>query len=714
MGKTTTIIFLLITIISLELNAQSFALKKADKFYENMAYSNAIVYYKSILKKDSLNNKVIERLADSYFQMDEYDEAYNYYKKLNQNGTADETSLYRYSQLLVGKKQFSEAGIWLKKYLEKNPNDRRAKMQLDKVGQLDLLLSKVAGYKIKLVEGNTRFIDMCPVYYKKRLVFSSSRDTFSVSMKNHSWNDQPFLDLYITSEENSFVNAPKFSDKLNSRFHDGPVCFSSDGRKAYFTRNNFIDGKLGKDDEGVNNLKLLEAILGNDDWEKVTELPWNSNDYSVGHAALSPDDKTLYFASNMPGSYGETDIFKSTLVNESWSEPVNLGPLINTEGREMFPYVDSNGVLYFASDGLAGIGGLDIYAAIESENGEYFTVNLGSPINSGYDDFGLIVNTTEASGYFTSNRPGGIGNDDIYNFSIENIELIVTTLIKESREILPQAIVYLETESGEKIDSKITNKIGETSFEVKPGKSYRIIAEKANYLDDSKSILATAVLPAKSQNEILYLERNQNELTIKVIDKSTGEAIPGAKLDITINNNIQTLICANGVCKIEPIADQNYECFASARGYFGAGLSFSTVGRTIGDYSLTIELEKIEAGKTIILQNIYYDLNKWNIRPDAAVELDKVVRVLKENPEVKVELSSHTDCRASVTYNMKLSQQRAESAVDYLVEHGINRNRLVPKGYGETQLLNKCADGVWCSENEHQMNRRTELKVLKK
>ncbi len=702
-------------ILSGTVSAQSTQERKADQLYDDFAYSKAVEVYEILHKEDASNTKYIQRLAYSYDKMLAYKKALVYYALLVKTDINKPEDFYEYAQLLRIDGNFADSKTWLEKYIISFPGDQRAKSQLESINQLLKLKSNSEKITIKNLAGNTRFTDMCPAFYKDGFVYSSAKDSFSMVRNNFDWSNQPFLDLYVT-EPGATDNNPDdkvFSKALNSRFHEGPVCFTSDFNTVYFTRNSFINGKVGRTPQGVNNLKIFVADYDGKEWKNIRGLRFNSDEYSVGHPALSPDNKTLYFVSDMPGGFGETDIYKSELVNGVWGKPLNLGATINTKGKEMFPSVDKDGILYFASNGLPGLGGLDIFAAKADASGNYMVVNLGEPLNSQYDDFGYVVNMETLSGFFSSNRPGGKGADDNYSFAVNEIDLKVLSLDDHSRLILPGAKIDLKDEDGKVMDSKIADMNGVANFTVKPGLNYKLVAENASYVPETKDIKIQGTMFNFEQEDSIFMKQSYPYLTIEIIDKETGLIIPNALLDISEGKYDENeLEDNNGIIKMKMNAATDYTFFATSPDYFDKTIKYTSKDKAPGEYSLTVELEKLSTGKQFTLDDLYYDYNKYNIRPDAALVLDKLVKILADNPEIRIEIGSHTDSRGAADYNLKLSQNRSESVVDYLVSKGISRDRLVPKGYGESQLINKCADGVDCTEEEHQVNRRTVIEIL--
>ena len=710
-----TILLFLIFLIPEKTVAQSLQERKADQLYDEFAYSKAAEVYENLYQADNSNTKYIQKLAYCYEKMLEYKKALAYYSLLVKSDIHQSDDYYEYAQLLRIDARYDESKNWLEKYIVSSPGDQRAKNQLENIRQLLSLKSDISNVNVTNLAGNTRFTDMCPTFYRDKIVYSSAKDSFSVVRNNFTWDNQPFLDLYVSDAgpNPDLKNEKPLSSDINSRFHEGPVCFTSDFNTIYFTRNSYLKGKVTRTADGVNNLKIFISDFDGKDWRNIRSFPFNSDEYSVGHPALSPDNKTIYFVSDMPGGLGETDIYKSVWDGTKWSKPLNLGASVNTRGKEMFPYVDKDGILYFSSDGQPGNGGLDIFAARDEGNGNYLVVNLGEPINSQYDDFGFVINKEFLSGYFSSNRKGGKGADDNYYFVVNKVDLKVLSYDDHTKSILPGTKIQLIGADGKLIDSKVSDENGMVGFEIDPGLKYQLVAEKGTYIQEKKDINIQSDLMNFQQVESVYLKQGSPYLTIEVIDKESGLIIPNALVDIAKGKyDNAELEDNNGIVKMKLENSTNYTFYVTADEYFDNTVNYSSEGKEWGEYSLTIELEKLSTGKQFTLDDLYYDLNKFNIRPDAELVLDKLVKMLADNPEIRIEIGSHTDSRASAEYNLKLSQNRSESVVAYLISRGIDKSRLVAKGYGESQLINRCADGVDCSEEEHQANRRTVVEIL--
>lgn len=511
------------------------------------------------------------------------------------------------------------------------------------------VLGQGGSYQIKNLEVNTKYSDFGTSYYgEEEVIFASSRPNKNKSKRNWT-NGQPYLDLYkgLISSDGEISDYDVFSSNLNTQYHESNAVFTKDLRTVYFTRNNYYEGHYGKDSIGWNNLKMFRADVSEDgEWSNVVPMPFNDDNYSVGHPALSPDERTLYFTSDMPGSMGMTDIFKVSINGDgSYGMPENLGSGVNTAGKEMFPYVSQDGKLYFSSDSRAGgMGGLDIYV-VSLDNLEMEPVRLSAPLNSLSDDFAFVVDEEKHTGYFSSNREGGHGDDDIYYFietSSPEINCMqnITGVVRDAKTgaLLPESTVTLYKD-GEKLESVVVGSDASFAFEgMDCSTSYVVKAERELYRGDEETV-------------------------------NTGKK-SGMNLNVPMN------LTPDG------------------------GAIAST--RAIDECQFALDN----------INNIYFDLDKYYIRPDAAIELEKVVKIMKRCKDIKIEARSHTDSRASHAYNVTLSENRAKSTVDYLIKRGIDPSRLKWKGFGETQLVNGCSDGVKCTEAEHQVNRRTEFVII--
>ncbi|ESU18890.1 outer membrane lipoprotein omp16 precursor [Flavobacterium cauense R2A-7] len=614
---------------------------RADKKYDNYAYIDAIEVYEKVAEKGHKSVDLFEKLGNSYYFNGEYDKAEKWYSELFAM-TEDVPAEYyfRYSQSLKSIGNYKKADEYQLKFYQKT-NDKAGEEMLKNRNYLDELRKNSDRYVVENAGINTEFSDYGSMFKGADVIFTSARKTKDVFQKKHSWTGQYFTKLYTAkvADDGKLSDAQEFAKELDSKFHEATPVFTKDGNTVYFTRNNYNEGKKGKSDDKVNKLKIYKATLKDGKWEDIKELPFNNDNYSVAHPALSADEKTLYFSSDMPGTLGASDIFKVAINGDgTFGTPENLGSGINSPLRETFPYVTDKNVLYFSSDDHLGIGGLDVFEAKMNKDGSYTSVrNVGAPINSPKDDFGYIVNTKTHVGYFTSNRDGGVGSDDIYKFQENVCEQLIRGTITDMQTALalPGAKVSLFDANMELIKAVEADDKGDFAFEenIECDKKYYVRAEKTDY--------------------------ETKEINVSVPLKS-GET----RADIALEKRVMPIENGTDLAKI---------------------------------FDISI---------------IYFDLDKWNIRPDAAVDLEKIIAVMEKYPKMKVDIRSHTDSRQTHKYNERLSDRRAKSTLEYMVKNGIDRSRLTAKGFGETQLINGCSDGVNCSEADHQKNRRSEFIVL--
>ena len=625
-------------------------LRKADLYFDKMWYAEAAQLYESALKRHPEYRKthIMQRVGDAHYFNTNMERANYWYEQLY-NVSKDDMSadyLFRYAHALKGNGKYARAKRFMRLYETKTKSSpgRRSREELQRREVvLDDILSAEESFGIKNLEINSRYSEFAPMFYENnQVVFASSADSAFFHTRRYKWNDQPYLDLYVAKmneQTDELRGAVKFSRKINTKYHEAAVTFSPDRQTMYFTRNNY-GKKLKRDRYGVNHLKLYMSHKVDGQWTEAVELPFNGEDYSTGHPAMSPDGKQLYFVSDMPGSIGDTDIFVVDVYEDGrFSEPRNLGPGINTEGKEMFPFVN-NQKLYFSSNGHIGLGGLDVYeVALDGENGPGEVKNLGKPINSNKDDFSYIVDEETQRGFFASNRRGGKGDDDIYSFqrllpeeTNENaIAGTITDLI--TGETIPEALVVLLDENNRRLKELTSDADGSFVFEdLESTTKYKISFEKATYFQETREVQT-------GDNERITVE------------------VPLRKLE---------------------------------------------------------EMIAVEDGiKKLKTEMIHFDFDKYAIRKDAAEELDKLVEVMNEYPTMVIAIESHTDSRGKRAYNKYLSDRRAKSTREYLIGKGIDPRRIQSAiGYGEERLLNGCDGSIRCTEQMHQLNRRSEFIIV--
>lgn len=475
---------------------QEVKFKKANSNYENFQYEDAIVTYEKVAKKGYKSVELFSKLGDSYYFQSKLKEANKWYndlfslkKKLNSE------YYFRYAQTLKAVGNYKKADEMMEKFNQVNTSDMRAILSKAQLDYLEAIKNNSGRYTVQNAGINSEFSDYGASFYKNTLVFASARDTGGVFVKKHSWTNQSFTNLYgsLMADNGSLLKPEKFSKKINSKYHESTPVFTNDGLTMYFTRNNYLNGKKGRDSKKSVLLKLYKATKNDGKWDNVSELPFNSNQYSCAHPALSPDEKTLYFSSNMPGSKGMSDIYKVAILSDgNFGKPINLGDKINTQARETFPFISNNNELYFASDGHPGLGGLDVFVAQLNENGTHGKIkNVGEPVNSNFDDFGFIIDTNSNIGFFSSNRENdNLGYDDIYRFTEtipmpKELQQSLMGVVVDSSTQLPIEGVKLALFDVNyvKLGEVISDKEGKFDFgAVDFGNKFRIIPEQKDFV----------------------------------------------------------------------------------------------------------------------------------------------------------------------------------------------------------------------------------------
>ncbi len=618
--------------------------KKGERRSKAGEYQVALdLYQKSLAKNPNFAPaQVNSSVAAAYRLSNRIKEAAPFYQAAIAAGNKEDSVMFYYGYALKAQGKYKEAAAQFEQYLKSTRNVHRknlAKREIENLPLIEQMAGEKTFYEIGNVSAlNTTAAEFSPVVQNEEFIFTSSRKNMV-----YKANGLGMLGLYKSRFSGDSIQGNSielFSDQLNvSNVNEGTPTFSKDGKTMIFARGN-VGGRVKVNKPTDVNLYI--SRFKNGQWSEPEMLPLSKQEKQEawdGAPALSTDGKTLYFASNREGGLGGLDIWQATADGSGrFGRVRNMGSSINTPGNEIFPYVSDDGRLFFSSDGHPGLGGLDLFVATRSA-GEVAVRNMGIPLNSTADDFGIIFKSSVA-GYFSSNREGGAGDDDIYYFEdkkpdykIVNYYLAGKTVTRGGGQEAALGSTKIRIMEGDKqVSETTTGPDGTFKIKVKESQNYTIIAEKPEYL---------------IRREFFSM---------------SGKSIPQEQL-------------------VKPVTDTTY--------------------------NITIPLEKPELNKVFVVENIYYDLDKDNIRPDAAEELDKLVDFLKDNQNISVELGSHTDARATDTYNQDLSQRRAESAVRYLIENGIEKTRIIAKGYGETQLIEKEAQ----SEEEHQRNRRTEIKI---
>ena len=622
-------------------------LEKANEMYKNFSYVDAIKIYERIAQKGFVNQEMLQSLGNAYYYNAEYKKALPWYEQLFQEGKykVKPEYYYRYAQTLKSVGDYTQADKMMAKFVElTNANDTRAALFEENKDYQTVIKNNSGRFQLNNASVNTENSEYGTALYGDKIVFAAATDARKAKRGVSQWTGESFYDLYEAEHFDQKLGSRKpFSSSINTQFNESTPVFTKDGNTMYFTRNNYVNRKLGSDIENTILLKILRATKDkNGNWGDIVEVPFNSDQYNVAHPALSPDEKYLYFASDMPGSFGNSDIFRVEILGDNqYGTPENLGNIINTAGRESFPYISKDNVLYYSSDGIPGLGGLDIFAVKFNADGSTSKpVNIGMPGNSADDDFCFVFNSDSKIGFLTSNRPGGKGKDDIYSFHED--KPLLFSCQKNIKGI------------------------------VKDAKTKAVIADAKVILSD-KVMKEVSTDQSKTDGTFTFEKVNCNDSHYYL--RGEKEKYETAEVNVTVGKD-----------------EVVYEILLNPR---------------------QVAIKKgMDLAKVFEIKEIKFDYNKANIRPDAEVELTKIVEVMREYPKMKIDIRSHTDSRGADSYNLKLSDRRAKATLEWIVKQGIDRKRLKAKGYGETRLVNGCSNGVPCTEEEHQENRRSEFIVV--
>lgn len=632
--KRTFIYLLFILITSGVFSQERNKVKMAAKEYDQYSFIDARQVYLNVVEAGYTSAQIYENLGDTYYYNSQYQDAAKWYELLIGEFPEEVKTEYYFkaAQSFKSLEQYDRANALMQIYAEKGGDLVIVEKFKENPNYLDRILKESLDFNIGKTSVNSEGSDFVSSFYGDKLVFAST--TNSSGDKTYVWTQQGYLDLFMADidDKGDLSNPRSLDGDVNSPYHESSTTFSSDGNTIYFTRNNYIDGKKEHGQDKTLGLKVYKAQKTNENtWTEVEELPFNSDDYSVAHPSLSPDGKKLYFASDMPGTLGKSDLWYVDLLEDgTYGSPVNLGSSINTEGKESFPFISAGNKLYFSSDGHVGLGGLDVFVTqLEGQSNSGSVRNLGVPTNGPMDDFGFIFDEKRNFGYISSNRDGALGSvsDDIYFIKKCEVQIAGTVTNQETGELVANATVDLLDENNTKIGTALSDAQGRYKF-------------------DNKLACSTVYLVRASATGCEFME--------KVIETPSDSQI----MEVPMG-----LVC-------DPCPPNDLGC-------------------------------------RLKLLPIYFDFDRYNIREDAAIELAKILAAMRQYPELIIHIESHTDSRGTAQYNELLSEKRAQSTLSWLVNQGIDKNRLSAKGYGEYQLTNQCSDGVVCTEEEHQLNRRS-------
>ena len=762
--------------------------KKADKQYQQKGYMASASNYQMKHDKGEMTPEVMSRVANSYRLNGESELAEYWFAQCINNNTNVEDKLH-YAEVLQSNGKCEDAVRWFKEYKRTAKGVKNRDFVTD-CSEIEAFVEH-KNIEVKNVKAlNTKHLDYSAIIMEGGVMFTSTRGKQSASRTTDNWTKDNFSDVFFaaTDDEGNLGSPRRLGSEINKRYHDGVTSVSEEGTIMYFSRNNSKGKTKGK----IIDLKIYSATRSNAIWKNVTELPINGEDFATCHPSISSDGKTLYFASDRPGGFGGMDIYVSRNENGTWQEPVNLGPTVNTSGNEIFPYASAAGSLFFSSNGHKGLGGLDIFKVEKTDKNDESTwsvrTHMGKPFNTKKDDFGFTGNIDMTKGFLTSNRPGGKGGDDIYEWMTSEEEGIeeeeeeskvnVMVIDYATGEAVRNAIVTVKDENGTIVKrNATTNSKGLFIHEVEKGKNYSVTVEKDGYAVKEKMMSAKELL----SNESIRLNLEKAKciaLSGTVLNDKYKKGIPTAKITLVnkcTGEKSEVSTNADGTFDFCLERDCDFEIIAKKDAFEETQTMVTTIKMEPGETSKKIKMELLPVVKPVVttntpvvsnnntsttvvaaptetttttststsvptrttttatpttstvtgtsttnsvgsvmtLNNIYYDYDKWNIRSDASNELDQIVTMMKQNPNMEIVLSSHTDARGDNAYNQILSSKRADSARKYLISKGIDGSRVNSRGYGESQLKNHCQDNVKCTNGEHQVNRRTEVQITR-
>ena len=611
--------------------------KKADNLFNKFSFVNAAEVYHQLIEKDFNANYATRQLADSYAYMRNPDSAVVYYKKAVTQENIPVDYYYNYAQALRGVKNYKESRVWMRRFKKAGGKIDEATFLKDS-DFINAIYNAKQQYFLTDVSFNSKYSDFGAFQHDDNIYFASAKDEGVSSKHIYGWNEEPFLDIYVTDKNanDSIVDhKSRLKGDINSMYHEGPLTISKDGKTMYFSRNDFNKNVLGKDDDGMTQLKIYKASLIDGLWTNIEPLSFNSNAYSTGHPALNNDNTKLYFTSDMPGGLGGSDIYYADINSDgTFGTPQNLGAVVNTDKNEMFPFINSENALFFASDGHPGLGLLDIFGtSVDKNNSIVSVLNLGVPVNSRKDDFSFFMNDDGLSGYFASNRDDGVGSDDIYAYDrIPQLKVEGTITDAVTNAPIINATVSLIDSNGKEIAFVQTDQDGHYDINIDRNTDYFLKATKDDYIENTSPVTSKGI------------ERSVTTITANFVMSPDKKAIP--------------------ITELYPI---------------------------------------------------YFDFNKFDIRRDGTVELDRIVNLMISTyPNMVIKIESHTDSRGTHEYNDMLSVERANATYKYLIENGVDPNRITEyKGHGERKLTNACDGSINCKEEQHQLNRRTQFIVVK-
>ncbi len=690
-------ILLLFLVLNISLSGigQTILNKKGDKAYSKFNYKKAIEYYEESKAIDSSNMNVLRCLADSYDKIGDYEKAKSVFSLLMSNSKHTDSDLLNYAVYKNKIGEHEESIECLKKYLAKNDGDVQAtRLLTDLQKHLTESLIDLRG-SVVAMDINSEYSEFAPVIFDNKLVFTSGRKVANRNERRYGWDDQFFLELFECNLSKETLTVELFAKEIRSRYHEGVVCFSNENQTMYITRNNYVNGKLVRSKDGVSNLKIYISNFKNGKWDELEEFAFNNSEYSVGHPTITADGKIMYFVSDMPGGFGGTDIYSCRFVNGNWSSPENLGDNVNSALDEMFPFVTKEGNLFFSSNGHAGLGGQDLYG-LNLNIPDSKIIHLAAPINSVADDFSIAFRGSEGKGYFASNRKGGLGLDDLYEFEIEKLNK-VNVHVKDSLGEINITADKIKLLALDHFPLDSISKTSEFSFKVNGGSPFHVTVEKIGYRTLDTLLFSYLLEPEKTHilkmNLLPVLPEESVNFVFKDFD--TGNLLKPDVFQI-IEPYVFDLKpgFGSGDYLIDLEKGIDYRFFAKKDGFYALDFNYrlgqdSIVNKKEFAMQPISQEEKMKELLPEDLATVYFDFDKAIVKESEYVDINKVIDIMQKHKTLSVTLVARADTQGSSIYNQQLANKRALATKDFFLKSGIKPERVVILALGDTSPFEK-------------------------
>lgn len=681
----------------------------ADQYFDQMDYKNAIHFYEKVLDKKPKDLQSKYRIAQSHLHLNAPQTSEVWLRSLTADPNSSVEMKIFYAEVLRRNGKADEAIDWYTRVLAEGENHEIAS-KLEFLTNLSYYL-RDSVYELSNLSINTELSEFALQPYGKEMIFLSSRQTekYIQHQPANAINEDEGMLRYFTLKDNQITHLI-YSDEAKPYYHDGPLSIYNEGKSVAFTRNNLKDASRSKGITRLNLKLFLADVSGSTNWTNITPFKYNSDNYSVGHPAVLSNGLMMYFSSDMPGGYGGADLYVTKFENNEWSTPQNLGPKVNTSENELFPTLLNDTTLYFASSGLGGFGGLDIFTARIVDEGVIEPKNMGTPINSPADDFSMLMDTEGRKGFFSSNRANGKGLDDIYEFKTIMFSAVGKVVTKQTKVPIANAEVIINAQNGVFQVTTITDSLGIFRMDLPYDEEFRLTSAAEEHSPIYRVPYSTD--ETKISYDTLTLELWEHELYAKgrLFSNETQELIPEVLVTIeNIDNGLKDSITtrSDGTYSFPLAPNMHYRINASHEGFLSKGFTINTKELFTGDLLNDIVLEEEYEDKLVI----YFDFNKSEISSNDRKSFKELLRTLRRFPESILNIGAHADSRGTETYNKKLSEERLRTVVSYFRRNGIPMKRIHGLAFGEELPLNQCSSGVECPEEDHSKNRRAELKV---